>query len=315
MNAALRTLGSSTLEIYPLVLGGNVFGWTADRETSFDVLDVFVNGGGNMVDTADSYSFWNPGNHGGESETIIGEWMKTRSNRDRVLIASKVSQHPQFTGLARNTIEAGVEESLRRLQTDHIDLYYAHFDDPETPLEESAEAFSGLVDAGKVRYLGISNFSSDRIAQWLEVCRQGNFHAPVAVQKEYSLVERRIENDVLPLLASHNIGVLTYYSLARGFLAGKYRDGSSDNSSPRAGMASAYLNEHGLRILSELDRIAADHGVEPASIALAWLLAQPGISAPIASARNLQQLPALFEGANLVLTVDEVTALTTASRP
>ncbi|WP_053384507.1 aldo/keto reductase [Leucobacter celer] len=308
-----RTLGNSTLEIYPLVLGGNVFGWTADESTSHQVLDSFVARGGNMIDTADSYSFWHDGNRGGESETIIGRWLQERGNRDDVLIATKVSQHPEFTGLKPATITAGVEQSLRRLNTDRIDLYYAHFDDAETPLEESIEAFSELVDSGKVRYLGISNFSAARIAEWLRICEEGGYRSPVVVQKEYSLVERGIEADVLPLLAEHGVELLTYYSLARGFLAGKYRDGRTDTTSPRAGIAATYLDDRGRRILSTLDELAAAHGVDVGAVSLAWLLAQPGIAAPIASARNREQLSTLFAGAGLSLSSDEVAALTEAS--
>lgn len=313
MTATKRRLGASSLEIHPLVFGGNVLGWTADEQTSRQVLDAFVERGGNMIDTADSYSFWHPGNSGGESETIIGDWLRSRGNRDEVLIASKVSQHPDFTGLQASTIAGGVEQSLRRLGVEAIDLYYAHFDDPETPLEESIAAFSKLVDEGKVRYLGISNFSAERIREWLEISVAGGYHLPVAVQKEYSLVERGIEADVLPITREAGIDVLTYYSLARGFLAGKYRDGQSDATSPRAGMASAYLNDRGRRILAALDEIAAARGVEVASVSLAWLNTRPGVAAPIASARNLEQLPALFAGAELELAADEAAALTLAS--
>lgn len=308
-----RQLGASSLEIAPLVLGGNVFGWSADAATSEAVLDAFVAGGGNMIDTSDSYSFWHPGNTGGESETIIGRWLESRKHRHEVLIASKVSQHPDFKGLRASTISSGVDASLARLGIDVIDLYYAHFDDPETPLEESIRAFSELIDVGKVRYLGISNFSPERIKDWLEISQAGGYHMPVVVQKEYSLVERGIEADILPLMREAGIDVLTYYSLARGFLAGKYRDGAMDESSPRAGIAATYLDDKGRRILAALDEIAEAHEVEVSSVALAWLRTRPGVAAPIASARNLQQLPALLAGAQLELSPEEAVKLTRAS--
>ena len=310
-----RPLGRSDLEVFPLALGGNVFGWTADQRTSFEVLDAYVGQGGNFIDTADSYSFWAPGNQGGESETILGAWFASRRNRDQVVLASKVSQHPDFKGIAPETIRAGVDSSLRRLGTDHIDLYYAHFDDPERPLHDTVAAFSALVEAGKIRAIGISNFSPARIAEWLEITAQEGFHRPVALQPEYSLVERGIESTLMPLADRAGIGLVTYYSLARGFLTGKYRQGAEDATSPRAAAASAYLDERGRRVLDALDEVAAAHGVAPATVALAWVAAQPGITAPIASARNLGQLPDLMAHATVTLTGDELSRLDEASRP
>lgn len=309
---ARRTLGASKLSVFPLALGTNVFGWTADEETSFEVLDAYVASGGNFLDTADSYSFWKPGNHGGEAEAIIGRWMQSRGTRTDVVLATKVSQHPEFKGMAPATITRGIEASLKRLQVETIDLYYAHFDDTDTPLEDSIAAMSQLVDSGKVRYLGISNYSPERIQQWLGIADAGGFHRPVALQPQYSLMERGIETALLPIAQREGLAVLPYYALARGFLTGKYRGGASVDS-PRAEIASAYLDDRGIRVIEALDEIGTAHDVAPATIALAWLAAQPNVVAPIASARNLAQLPDLVAHVAVELSDAELATLAFAS--
>lgn len=310
------SIGTSDLVVEPLCLGANVFGWTADRDTSFAVLDGFVSGGGNFIDTADGYSAWVPGNSGGESEVIIGEWLRTRGARERVTIATKVSTHPEYVGLAAANVRAAADASLARLQSDHIDLYYAHFDDADTPLEETVAAFSGLVDSGKIRAIGISNYTSERVAEWFTIARDGGYHLPVALQPHYNLVEREFETNGLREAAlAHNLSVFPYFSLAKGFLAGKYRDTTvaSADASPRASQAAAYLDARGRAVLDVLDAIADEHGVEVASVSLAWLRQQPTVGAPIASARTPEQLPALLASIPLTLSDAELRALDTAS--
>ena len=305
-------LGTSDLSVFPLNLGGNVFGWTADRQVSFDILDAFLEGGGNFIDSADVYSAWAPGNSGGESERIIGEWQQLRGNRDDVVIATKVSQHPDFQGLSAATIAAAADASLQRLGTDHIDLYYAHFDDASVPLEETVTALSALVDAGKVRHLGISNYSAERVDEWFEIVDAKGLHRPIALQPHYNLVERAFEGDLRAVAERENLAVLPYYSLASGFLTGKYR-GGSDVDSPRAGSAQGYLDKHSA-LLPVLDEVAAAHDVSVATVSLAWLRSQPTIAAPIASARTVDQLPGLLASATLELSDEELTALSDASR-
>ncbi|MCL2783248.1 MAG: aldo/keto reductase, partial [Propionibacteriaceae bacterium] len=295
----MTQIGNSDLDIFPLVFGGNVFGWTADKATSFDLLDGFVDGGGNLIDTADGYSHWVPGNSGGESETIIGEWMTSRRNRDRVLIATKVGTHPRFTGLRPETINGAIDASLTRLQTDHVDLYYAHFDDPAVPMADIVGALSALVDAGKVRYIAPSNFSAARIDEWADVTQANGWHAAVALQPLYNLMDRGFETNGLRDAAErYHLGVLPYYALAAGFLTGKYRPGTTVTGD-RAPKASKYLDARGEAVLAALDEIGAAHGVQPASVAIAWLRNQPTVAAPIASASRLDQLPALLAGATL----------------
>jgi aryl-alcohol dehydrogenase-like predicted oxidoreductase len=310
----IRRAVAPGLDVFPLALGTNVFGWTADAAESHAVLDHYVAHGGNFIDTSDSYSFWAPGNSGGESESIIGDWLARRGGRADLVIASKVSQHPQFSGMAPGTINAAIDESLRRLETDVIDIYYAHFDDASTPLADSIAAMSGLVDAGKIRAIGVSNYTPERVAEWLGITEREGFHRPVALQPQYSLVERGIEKDLVPLALEHEIGILPYYALARGFLTGKYADGAVVNS-PRAAAASAYLHPLGLRVLDALTQVAAAHRAAPASVALAWVAAQPGVTAPIASARNIGQLPALLAHVDLDLTDAELRLLSGASDP
>ncbi|WP_062287657.1 aldo/keto reductase [Demequina phytophila] len=309
---ASTTLGSLDLSRAPLALGGNVFGWTADRDASFAVLDAFVDGGGEMIDTADAYSAWVPGHSGGESETVIGEWLASRGGRDRVLIATKVSQHPEFSGLSGDNVAAAARASLGRLQADHIDLYYAHFDDESTPLEETAAAFSQLIDEGLVREMALSNYTPARIDAWLAIAEREGLHRPVALQPHYNLVEREFEGGLRDAAERHGLGVLPYWALAKGFLTGKYRDGATVDS-PRAAGASEYLDDRGRRVLAALDSVATAHGVGVASVALAWLREQPTVVAPIASARSVEQLEPLLAAMTLDLSADEIAALTEAS--
>jgi len=309
----MALIGTSDLDIFPLVLGGNVFGWTADQQASFDILDAFVDGGGDLVDTADGYSRWKPGNFGGESETIIGAWMAARHNRDRVLVATKVATHPSFKGLSGANINRAIDASLIRLQTDRVDLYYAHFDDPGVPMAEIVGTLSALVDAGKVRYIAPSNFSPTRIDEWAQVTKDDGLHPAVALQPEYNLIERGFETNGLRDVAQrHELGVLPYYSLASGFLTGKYRPGA-ELTGDRASRASQYLDARGQRVLAVLEDVSAAHGVRPATVALAWLRAQPTVVAPIASASRLDQLPDLLVSATLELNADEIAALSAAS--
>jgi len=307
-----RALGSLDLDAAPLVLGGNVFGWTADDAASSAVLDAFADAGGRMVDTADVYSAWVPGNAGGESERAIGRWLARTGRRDDVLIATKVSQHPDFRGLAAANVRAAAEASLKRLGTDRIDLYYAHYDDGVTPVEEVATAFSALVDDGLVREIGISNSTPERIDAWFTAAERDGLHRPVALQPHYNLVERGFEDDLRPAAQRHGLGVLPYYALASGFLAGTYRDGETPDS-PRAQGAARYLDDRGRRVLAALDDVAAAHDVPVASVALAWLRAQPTVVAPIASARHTGQLGALLRSMTLELATDELARLDGAS--
>ena len=310
----MTTIGNSDLDVLPLGLGGNTFGWTSDKDTSFAVLDAFTAAGGNLIDTADSYSAWVPGNSGGESETIIGEWTAARGNRDSVVIATKVDRHPQFRGLARANVLAAADASLARLQTDHIDLYYVHYDDPDTPVAEAAGVFSELQKAGKIRYVGLSNYTAPRLREWFTVAKAEGLEPPVALQPHYNLVERAgYEDSLAPVAAEFNLGVLPYYSLASGFLAGKYRSADDNKGAARQPGAAKYLTPGGLKVLDALDAAAANHGVEPATVALAWLRTRPQVVAPLASARTVEQLPALLASATLDLAPGEVQALDDAS--
>ncbi|MFL9659202.1 aldo/keto reductase [Streptomyces sp. PB17] len=311
---SLRKLGSSDLEVFPLALGGNVFGWTADRDASFAVLDAYTAAGGNFVDTADSYSAWVDGNSGGESETVLGQWLAARGNRDDVVLATKVSQHPEYPGLSAANIKAAADASLRRLGTDHIDLYYTHFDKPEVPVEEIIGGLDELVKAGKVRYIAASNISAERLAASLEFSDREGLARYVALQPHYNLVSRdTYEGELRDLAEQAGLAAVPYYALAAGFLTGKYRPGT-DVDSPRAGGAAKHLEtERGRRVLAALDEIAAAHEAPVATVALAWLAARPTVAAPIASARTVEQLPALLGVAGLSLTEDEIGRLTRAS--
>jgi aryl-alcohol dehydrogenase-like predicted oxidoreductase len=310
---SLRKLGSSDLEVFPLSLGGNVFGWTADEAASFAVLDAYTAAGGNFLDTADAYSAWVDGNSGGESETIIGRWIAARGNRDDVLIATKVSQHPEFPGLSATNIKAAAEASLQRLGTDHIDLYYTHFDKPEIPVEEIIGALDELVTAGKVRAIGASNISAERLSESLAFSDREGLARYVAVQPHYNLVSRdTYEGELQAVAEQEGLSAVPYFALASGFLTGKYRPGATVDSA-RAGAGKHLDTERGQKVLAALDEIAESHGAPVATVALAWLASQPTVAAPIASARTVEQLPALVGVADLVLTEAELTRLTQAS--
>lgn len=311
---SLRKLGSSDLEVFPLALGGNVWGWTADEAQSFAVLDAYAAAGGNFLDTADSYSAWIEGNKGGESETIIGKWVKARGNRSDIVIATKVSQHPDYQGLSAGNIKAAADASLRRLDTDYIDLYFTHFDKPEVPVEEIIGALDELVRAGKVLNIAASNISPERLQESLDLSDREGLARYVALQPPYNLVSRDTYEGPLRDIASRSgLAAVPYFGLASGFLTGKYRPGTTVDS-PRAEGAAKHLEtERGLRVLAALDEVAQAHEVPVATVALAWLAAQPTVAAPIASARNVEQLPALLGVADLVLTDAELGKLTEAS--
>ena len=312
----MRKIGTTALDVFELCLGGNVFGWTADERQSFAVLDAYAQAGGNFVDTADAYSAWAPGNSGGESETVIGRWMAARGNRDAIILGTKVGMAPELKGLSEKTIFAAVEGSLWRLQTDYIDLYYAHVDDPDTPLEETLGAFDSLVGEGKIRYAAASNYSASRLAEALAVSKREGLTRYVALQTGYNLMDRAgYEGELEAVCAREGLSCLPYFALAKGFLTGKYRPGADDVDSVRAESARAYLDERGRRVLNMLDDLAAAHGVPVAAVALAWLLAKPTVASPVASARTPEQLADQLPAATLVLAPDEVAALDAASDP
>jgi aryl-alcohol dehydrogenase-like predicted oxidoreductase len=309
----MARIGSTKLEVFPLALGGNVFGWTADEKTAFAVLDAYAAAGGNFIDTADVYSAWAPGNSGGESETIIGRWLSTRGNREKIIIGTKVGMHPKLSGLSPATIRSAAEASLRRLQTDYIDVYYAHQDDENTPLEKTLSAFDRLVRDGKVRYIAASNYSAARLQEALSTADRAGFVRYIALQQHYNLVERdKYEGELANVVAREGLSCIPYFALASGFLTGKYRPGAKVDSQ-RAERAGAYLNEKGIKILAVLDEVAAAHGVSVASVALAWLAAQPTVVAPIASARTPEQLPDLLPVADLKLSQSEIDRLSGVS--
>ncbi|MFF4137053.1 aldo/keto reductase [Streptomyces mirabilis] len=311
---SLRKLGSSDLEVFPLSLGGNVFGWTADEAQSFAVLDAYTAGGGNFVDTADGYSAWVPGHTGGESETIIGKWFAARGNRSDVVLATKVSTHPEYKGLSPANIKAAADASLRRLGTDYIDLYYTHFDDTSVPVEEIIGALDELVRAGKVREIAASNISAERLAESVEFSDREGLARYVALQPHYNLVSRDTYEGPLQEVASRTgLAAVPYFALASGFLTGKYRPGTTVDSARAEGAGKHLDTERGIRVLAALDEVAGAHDAEVATVALAWLAARPTVAAPIASARTVEQLPALLAVADLTLTDAEVARLTEAS--
>ena len=311
--SSMPRISYTDLDVFPLALGGNVFGWTATEEQSFAVLDAYAAAGGNFIDTADLYSCWAPGNSGGESETIIGNWMKTRGNRDQMVIATKVGKLPALSGLSAKTIRVAAENSLKRLQVDAIDLYYAHADDPATPLTESLGAVDSLVREGKVRYVAASNYDALRLREALQTSKSGGLTRYVALQQHYNLMEReKYEGELADTVAREGMSSFPYFALASGFLTGKYRDGSNVESQ-RATGAEAYLTEKGRRVLAVLDEIAAVRKEALATIALAWLAAQPTVVAPIASARIPEQLPPLLRSTHVHLTEEEISRLSEAS--
>ncbi len=301
----MRALGKSGLEVSKLCLGGNVFGWTVDKKTSFHILDAFLEAGGNFIDTANMYSRWAPGNSGGESETIIGDWMKTRGNRKKIILATKVGMEmgPNQKGLSMKYMMSAVQESLKRLQTDYIDLYIAHKDDEETPLEETLEAFNHIIEGGKARVIGASNYKGKRLHQAIEeVSLKKSLPAYQSLQPHYNLYDRQdYEKDLLPICSLFNLGVTPYFALASGFLTGKYRSEKDFGKSPRGGSMGKYLNERGTRVLTALDRVAKDTRSSPTQVALAWLMHQPTITSPIASATSVEQLKELTASAELQL--------------
>jgi aryl-alcohol dehydrogenase-like predicted oxidoreductase len=300
----LRKLGSSELRVPPICLGGNVYGWTLSEADSFRQFDRAVEAGLNFIDTADLYSRWAPGHTGGESETILGKWFAKSGRRKGVILATKVGMDmgDGRKGLSARYIEQAVEASLRRLQTDYIDLYQAHTDDATVPLEETLGAFDKLVKAGTVRAIGASNYSGGRLAEAVETSRKNGLAEYVSLQPEYNLMERQpFESDLLPVVQKYGLGVLPYFSLAAGFLTGKYRPGTDVSGSARGGMVKKYMNERGFAVVAALDEIAQAHHASPARVALAWLLAQPGITSPIASATNDRQLDDLIGAASLKL--------------
>ena len=313
-----RSLGGSDIQIAPFVFGGNVFGWTADEKTSFTLLDAFVDLGLDCVDTADVYSRWVPGNKGGESETIIGNWLKKTSKRNQVVIATKCgsSMNPNDPGknLSKNYIIKAAEDSLKRLQVDHIDLYQSHYDDPATPIQETLEAYEQLITQGKVRAIGASNFSAKRLQESLQTSAKLNLPGYVTLQPEYNLYDREgYEKELEPLCRENNVGVITYYSLASGFLSGKYRSEADLHQSKRGAGIKKYLNERGERILQALDKAAQDYDSTPAAVALAWVMARTGITAPIASATSVKQLQELAQSVRLTLSPSVIDELTEAS--
>ena len=311
-----RKLGGSGLEVAPFALGGNVFGWTADEATSFKILDAFVSHGFNLIDTADTYSRWVPGNRGGESETIIGKWLKQSGARSKVVVATKVGMEmaPDMKGLSKTYILREVEDSLKRLQTDYIDLYQSHTDDSATPMEETLEAYAQLMKQGKVRAIGASNFGAERLAEALRVSEQHGYPRYESLQPHYNLYERsEYESKLEPLCRQKGTGVITYFSLARGFLTGKYRSEDDLSKSPRGQGVKGYLNERGFRILDALDRVAKQYGSTPARVSLAWLIARPSVTAPIASATSVEQLDDLAQAAQLALDAASLQLLNQAS--
>lgn len=311
-----RKLGNSALEVAPLAFGGNVFGWTADEPTSFQLLDEFVGAGFNLIDTADIYSRWKPGNQGGESESIIGRWLKRSRKRDEVIVATKVGMEmaEDKKGLSRKYILKAIDESLKRLQVDHIDLYQAHEDDPKTPLEETLGTFTELIKAGKVRAIGASNYSTERLAESFKVSEANHFARYECLQPEYNLYDRSGYEDRLePLCVDQGIGVIPYFSLARGFLSGKYRSEADLAQSARGSGVKKYLNDRGFSILRALDELAKRHSTNPTQIAIAWLIDRPSISAPIASATNLRQLSDLLASTQVKLDRSAIAMLNEAS--
>ncbi len=313
-----RQLGQSSLHVYPITFGGNVFGWTADEKTSFSLLDGFVGAGFNFIDTADVYSRWHPGNTGGESEVIIGNWLKARGGREKIVLATKlgIEMAPGKKGLSRKYMMQAVEDSLRRLQTDYIDLYQSHRDDPETPIEETLSAYADLIKQGKVREVGASNFSAERMAESLKISTEKGLPRYQSLQPQYSLVERtEFEGPLEELCLREKIGVIGYYSLASGFLTGKYRSKADMEGRLRGARVEKYLNDYGFGVVAALDDVAKRYNVKPGQVAIAWLIARPSVTAPIASATNLEQLKELMGAAEVRLDAAAIQQIDAASKP
>jgi aryl-alcohol dehydrogenase-like predicted oxidoreductase len=307
-----RQLGNSDLQVYPIAFGGNVFGWTTDEARSFEILDGFTDADFNLIDTADVYSAWAPGNRGGESETIIGNWMQQRKNREKVIIATKVGagMGPGKKGLSKKYIIQAAEDSLKRLQTDYIDLYQSHYDDLDTPIEETLEAYDELIRSGKVRWIGASNMSPERLVRSLELAKKLNLPKYQTLQPEYNLYQREgYESNYEQIVLDNQLGVISYYSLASGFLTGKYRSEEDLDKSQRGGAVKGFMNERGSRILKALDEVSEQYSANQASVALAWLIARPSVTAPIASVTSLGQLNDLVRAAELKLNTEDIVIL------
>jgi aryl-alcohol dehydrogenase-like predicted oxidoreductase len=311
-----RSLGKTELEIVPMVFGGNVFGWTADEARSFELLDGWVDRGFNCVDTADVYSIWVPGHVGGESETILGKWLKQSGKRDKIVLLTKVGHKgmPGGEGLKKEYILREVEQSLTRLQTDWIDLYQSHMDDASTPMEETLEAYAQLIDQGKVRYIGASNFTGARVTEAMEIAEEKKLPAYTVLQPEYNLYDRqKYEADLAPVVAKYGLGVISYFSLASGFLTGKYQSLEDAKGKKREARVQKYFDERGMRILKALKQVSEETGAEQAAVSLAWLLAQPTVTAPIASATTVEQMGAMSAAVELELSDTQLTMLNEAS--
>ena len=307
------TIPKTSLTVHPLCLGGNVFGWSATEAQSFDILNAYAMHGGNFVDTADVYSEWKEGNEGGESEKVIGNWMRKHSNRDSMIVATKVAKYSKRPGLSAKNIVAACNDSLRRLQTDHIDLYFAHEDDATTPLGETLEAFTNLIQEGKVRYIAASQYSAKRLDEALQICKENGFASYVALQDQYNLMERKaIEDEASEVISAHGISLLPFFGLARGFLSGKYKPGITVESVRATGVVT-YQNERGWRVIEALEEIARHYASNPSAVALAWLRAQPVVSVPIASARTVEQLDEIVQVLELstedIARLSEISAL------
>jgi aryl-alcohol dehydrogenase-like predicted oxidoreductase len=313
-----RRLGQSSLQVSPIAFGCNVFGWTVDEKASFALLDAWVDAGFNFLDTADVYSRWHPGNSGGESETIIGKWLKARGNRGKVVLATKlgIEMSPGKKGLSRAYMQSAVEASLRRLQTDHIDLYQSHRDDPETPIEETLSAYADLIKQGKVREIGASNFSAERLAESLKISTDKGLPRYQSLQPHYNLMERaEFEGPLEDLCLAEKVGVIGYYSLASGFLTGKYKSRADAEGRARGRGVEKYMTDHGFGVIKALEEVAARYEAKPGQVALAWLIARPSVTAPIASATNLGQLAELVEAAEIDLDADSIQKIDVASKP
>jgi len=313
-----RQLGQSSLHVYPITFGGNVFGWTADETMSFKLLDAFVAAGFNFIDSADVYSRWHPGNAGGESETIIGNWLKARGGREKVIIATKlgIEMAPGKKGLSRKYMMQAVEDSLRRLKTDYIDLYQSHRDDPETPIEETLSAYADLIRQGKVREIGASNFTAPRLAEALKISTEKGLPRYQSLQPQYSLVERaEFEGPLEELCLKEKVGVIGYYSIASGFLTGKYRSKADAEGRTRGPRVEKYLNDYGFGVVAALDDVAKRYNAKPVQIAMAWLIARPSVTAPIASATTLEQLAELLKSAEIKLDAAAIEQIDAASKP